>query len=92
MLVGLGGGIRRTLFADGDSGGLFLVELGEGGNPGGRFVVAAARCFVEAEGLKGSSESEEEDCRGDEDAGVEMDLANDFQDLVGRGHKDCDRF
>ena len=62
------------------------MELGEGDDPGGRLVVAAARCLVEAEGLESPGESEEKKRGRDEDADVEMDLANEFEDLVGRGH------
>jgi hypothetical protein len=72
-----------------DDGGLLLVELGEGDNPGGRLVVAAARGLVEAEGLEGTGEGEEEDGGREEDANVEMDLAKDFQELVGGGHVLC---
>jgi hypothetical protein len=45
---------------------------------------------VQAEGLEGSGEGEEKNGGRDEDADVEMDLANDFQDLVGGGHRDWD--
>jgi hypothetical protein len=67
---------------------LLLVKLGEGDDPGRWLVVAAARGFVEAEGLESSREGEEEEGGRDEDADVEMDLASGFEDLVGRSHKD----
>ena len=64
--VGLGAsglGASAARFADGDGGGLLLVELAEGDDPGGRLVVAAARGLVEAEGLEGSGEGEEDRTR-----------------------------
>ena len=54
---GLSGG-RREL-PDGDRHGLLFVDLGEGGDPGGRLVGAAAGGFVEAEGLERSGKGEE---------------------------------
>ena len=92
LLVGLGGIEFGARFPDGDRGGLLLVELRERDDPGGRLVVAATRGLVKAESLEGSGEREEEDRWRDEDAGIEMDLASDFQDLVGRVHRDSDRF
>ncbi len=79
---------RRGGAADRDGGGLFLVELSEGSDPGGRLVVAATRCLVKAKGLQDAGEGEEEQSGRNEDAGVEVDLAEGLQNLVGRGHKD----
>ena len=59
MLVGLRYDVGGAGFVDGDGGGLFLVELGEGCDPGGRLVVAAARGLMQAEGLEGAGEGEE---------------------------------
>ena len=53
--------------------GLFLVDLAQGDGPCWRFVTAAARGLVKAEGLEGSGEGEEDQGGGDEDAEVEMD-------------------
>ena len=41
---------------------------------------------MKIEGLEGSGKGKEEQGRSDEDAGVEMDQAQVFQELVGRGH------
>ena len=62
------------------------MDLREQDGPGGRFVTAAARCLVEAEGLECSGEGEEEHSGDDEDADVEMGQAKVFQKSVGRGH------
>jgi len=78
--------VLRGRLSDRDDTGLLLVDLGEHDGPGGRFVAAATRGFVEAEGLESSRKSEEEQRRGDEDADVEMDQANVFQKGVRRGH------
>jgi glucose/arabinose dehydrogenase len=42
---------------------------------------------VETEGLEGSGDGEEENCRREEDAEVEMDLTSELEELVGRGHR-----
>ena len=58
------------------------MDLAEGDGPGGRFVAAAAGGFVEAEGLEGSGEGEEEQGGSDEDAEVEMGEAYVLENLV----------
>ena len=73
-------------FLTGTMGVCFLWIWREHDGPGGRFVAAAAGGFVEAEGLEGAGEGEEEQGGSDEDADVEMDQAEIFQERVGRGH------
>ncbi len=62
------------------------MDLAQGDGPGRWFVAAAAGGFVEAEGLEGSGEGEEEQGGCSEDAEVEVDQAGVLQERVGRRH------
>jgi hypothetical protein len=59
---------------------LFLMQLRQRDGPGGRLIGAAGGRLVETEGLKRSGESEEEQCRADEDSDVEMEFPEEFED------------
>lgn len=69
-----------------DGGGLLFMDLGQGGDPGRGFVGAAFGGLVEAEGLERSGEGKEEECRGDEDAQIEMGVADVMQQVSLGGH------
>ena len=58
------------------------MDLGQCCDPGWGLVGAALGGFVEAEGLEGSGEGEEEQCWGDEGADVEVERAEELQGVV----------
>lgn len=62
------------------------MNLGEGYDPGGWFVAAAACGLVETESLEGAGECEEQQGWSDEDAEVEVKQADGLQKLVGGSH------
>ena len=62
------------------------MELAEGDEDGGGLVVAAACGFVEAEGLDGPGEGEEEQRGSDEDADIHVNEADGLEDAVASGH------
>jgi hypothetical protein len=72
------GFVWRRKFSDGERGCLLFVDLGEGDDPGWRFVAAAAGGFVQAEGLESAGEGEENQGWSDEDAEIEMQEADAF--------------
>ena len=55
------------------------MQLAQADEDRGRHVGAAARCLVEGERLQAAGDGEEQDRRGEEDAGVEVREADGFE-------------
>ena len=72
FIRGSGRLFRWRQFSDRHNGGLFLVQLGKGNNPGRWLICATAGGLVQAEGLQRTSKSKKDQSRCNEDAKVQM--------------------